>query len=181
MTGPSLQTHFTLISDSDESIHGDRIERLRKMADQASPAVPGGVPNSGSSVFGTSGNDGSVGPGNNDGASSMDGGKGTSAGTAVGAGSVQTIGSNGSLPSGAATTTGPGAGVASGPGAIHGASGNIALGPGGVPARPVKSSGLFVKSKPSGSSFLRNSAPRPMPLPRSKYRISTAIRGRCAQ
>lgn len=179
MTGPSLRTHFTLISDSDESIHGDRFERLRKMADQASPAVnlAGGVLNSGSSVF--SGNDSSVGPGSSDSASSMDGGTNTSAGTAVGAGSVQTIGSNGSLPS--AATTGPGAGVTGGPGAIHGAGGNGALGPGGVPARPVKSSGLFVKSKPSGSSFLRNNAPRPMPLPRSKYRFVTASQGCCIQ
>lgn len=39
--------------------------------------------------------------------------------------------------------------------------------PGGPPRPPAKSSsGLFVK-KPAGS-FLRNNAPRPMPLPRSK-------------
>ncbi|GJJ78626.1 hypothetical protein EMPS_10985 [Entomortierella parvispora] len=168
MTGPSLQTHFTLIDDSDESIHGDRSERLRKMADQASPAVtlPGGILSSSSASLGSV-LDSSVGPGSNDGTSSAEGGNSASGGTAAGAGSVQAIGSNGSLAPGVAATTGPGATAPGGSGTAPGLGGNVALGPGGVPARPVKSSGLFVKSKPSGTSFLRNNAPRPMPLPRN--------------
>ncbi|KAG0325264.1 hypothetical protein BG004_003266 [Podila humilis] len=67
---------------------------------------------------------------------------------------------------GSAVSTGHGApsGAAAGPSGIAQSSTPI---PGGPP-RPVKSSsGLFVSRKPAGGSFLRNNAPRPMPLPRN--------------
>ncbi|KAF8959657.1 hypothetical protein BGZ46_001722 [Entomortierella lignicola] len=41
LTGPSLQQHFNL-RDSHVALHNERAEKLRKMAEQASPIVPSG-------------------------------------------------------------------------------------------------------------------------------------------
>lgn len=177
MTGPSLQSHFTLIGDSKESIHGDRSERLRKMAEQASPVVSltGGTLSGSSASLGSIFNTSSV--GDNNGASGAVVGNNSSVGSSVnqaGAGLAQDVGgsSGSSLVSGASAMAGPGAATTGGLNALStvGSGGNVPSGPGGGSVRPVKSSGLFVKSKPSGSSFLRNNASRPGPLPRSKQR-----------
>ncbi|KAF9578167.1 hypothetical protein BGW38_006177, partial [Lunasporangiospora selenospora] len=119
-SGPSLQQHFSL-RDTNSSIHTSRAERLKKMAEQASPILP------------------------------------------LSANTTPPMGTTGTLPGQS------GAGVAS---VAAGAAGTTAPGalpapiPGGPP-RPVRSasSGLFVNRKPAG--FLRNNAPRPMPLPRN--------------
>ncbi|KAF9169550.1 hypothetical protein BGX21_007717 [Mortierella sp. AD011] len=128
LTGPSLQQHFNL-RDSHVSIHTERAERLKKMAEQASPIVSSGsFPSAGTGA----------------------------AGSAIGT----------ATPMGAPTSaTGPAAAVSSSVGATPQAS--TPLGPPGHPRPPAKSSstGLFVR-KPAGS-FLRNNAPRPMPLSRN--------------
>ena len=123
LTGPSIQQHFNL-RDSHISIHTERAERLRQIAEQASPIV------------------------------------------AMAAGNLSSVGvgasSTGTIPPNAVT-----AGSVTGNGS---ASAPQVLGPPGPPGppRPTKSSsGLFVR-KPAGS-FLRNNAPRPMPLPRSMF------------
>ncbi|KAF9354975.1 hypothetical protein BGX26_007136 [Mortierella sp. AD094] len=129
LTGPSLQQHFNL-RDSHVAIHTERAERLKKMADQASPIVPSGTFPSVSAG---------------------------AAGSAMGA----------APPMGAPiSATGPAATAAS---SSTGAASQTSapLGPPGHPRPPAKSSstGLFVR-KPAGS-FLRNNAPRPMPLSRN--------------
>ncbi|KAG0374100.1 hypothetical protein BGX24_010840, partial [Mortierella sp. AD032] len=136
IAGPSIQQHFKL-KDSHVAIHTSRAERLKKMAEQASPVIPPTTNSLSSSGAGLS--SGSAGPT-------------ATASTASGVG------------------TGPGAGsstAASAPGA-----------PGlGGPPRPTKasSSGLFVR-KPSGSSFLRSNAPRPMALPRNPSATQLPLR-----
>lgn len=121
IAGPSVQHHFN-IRQSHTSTHTNRSDRLRRLAEEASPIIPGGPP----SIVNSSGV------------------------------SQASTASSGASTAGSA----PGSNAAT-PAQTPGAP------PLGAPPRPVKSSsGLFVSRKPAGS-FLRNNAPRPMPLPRN--------------
>ncbi|KAG0281182.1 hypothetical protein BGZ95_006235 [Linnemannia exigua] len=133
IAGPSIQQHFKL-KDSHVTIHTSRAERLKKMAEQASPVIPSTANSLSSSSAG--------------------------------------------LSSGPAATTSTAPGVGAGPGAGSAAAASAPGAPGlGGPPRPTKasSSGLFVR-KPSGSSFLRSNAPRPMALPRNPSATQLPLR-----
>ncbi|KAF9985573.1 hypothetical protein BGZ75_002757 [Mortierella antarctica] len=122
IAGPSVQHHFN-IRQSHTSTHKNRADRLKRLAEEATPIIPGGPP----SIVASSG-----------------------------------VNQASSALSGAST-------AGSGPGSIAATPAQTpGVPPLGAPPRPVKSSssGLFVSRKPAGS-FLRNNAPRPMPLPRN--------------
>ncbi|KAF9117906.1 hypothetical protein BGW39_001675 [Mortierella sp. 14UC] len=141
IAGPSIQQHFKL-KDSHVAIHTSRAERLKKMAEQASPVIPSTANSLTSSSAGLS--SGSAGPA-------------------------------------ASTSTAPGVGAGPGAGSVAASAASGAPGLGGPPrSTKASSSGLFVR-KPSGSSFLRSNAPRPMALPRKQQREKELKREQRAQ
>ncbi|KAF9108668.1 Negative elongation factor A [Mortierella sp. AM989] len=139
LTGPSLQQHFNL-RDSHVAIHTERAEKLRKMAEQAPPIVAL-----------ASGSFPSVGAG----AAGLATGVAPSTGVSTSGASLGNGGVSATATAAAASATGAASQIPA------------PLGPPGHPRPPTKSSstGLFVR-KPAGS-FLRNNAPRPMPLVRN--------------
>jgi hypothetical protein len=140
LTGPAIQEHFT-IKSSFNSIHAERLEKLKKMAEQAWPisglTTPGLHTANISNPLGGAGVGGGASSSSNVSTSIQSNNLGTQ-GTGNAPSSIQ---STSTIPVGQASST---TGTAMRP--------------------PAKSSGLFVSRKLStGSSFLRSNAPKSIP------------------